>query len=590
MPTEIILHLGNFMEEDSLNALIQTQKRFASILTQQLYSRGLNLRVTRASIFRENPLFPDGDFTSRIFECASKWKSEFVTMQLLKMTGLTFSSISFKDEIDVSFGGIMLVMATAGNVKMVELLLKNYCDVNEESWDGRTALHWAILKKHEAVTRTLLKAGANPTHADENGVTPIMLQVEVSKSQSILNLLIESAQKSGNDIFGTNCDEETALHVGARHGNIAAIQLFLDLGADASKKDFLGYYPLLRAIKTMPGSLTRPIVQAMVEAFGEVSTPNNSGETPLHYAVNFSHGGWLVDFLIAAGADITARNALWRTPIHLAVIGRNSRMVIVMIQHGANPYYTPWISSSQMYGESPIQIISKEISWSLVTERFPLPPSLIQCKFEKVGCRILHIISHVPVVEAEHVQFVSNHLQSCHNGPPDSPGCGGQQSDFALALHALCLIPTKPGTRGTTYKMIRSIISSRASVLAKDTRGFTPLHYAARSGKKEVIKLFLFHGCNGYSTKYGGVEATALRFDNVVEELLIAGRAEDALIRDEDGVCGLDRWAMNSIYDHLNFVVVNRLLARARILACLGDCDETYWIHREPFSEERDES
>ncbi|KLJ06178.1 hypothetical protein EMPG_10396 [Blastomyces silverae] len=490
------------------------------------------------------------------------------------MAGLTFSCIPYEDQKKVYFLGIMLVMAAAGNVEMVELFLKNNSNINEEDRKGRTALHWAILTRHEAVTRMLLKEGANPTHADKKGVTPIMLQVAVHRSQSILNMLIESAQKPGNDIFGANHEGETALHVAAKHGNIDAMQLFLDLGADASKKDCLGYYPLLRAIKSMPLSLTRPIFQAMVEAFGEVSTPNSLGQTPLHFAVEFSLG-WLVDLLLAAGADMTFRNMDSQTPVCLAVLQKGSCGILSsLIRHGANPYYT-----QESCGQSPIEIIFRT-SPSWVTSRLRLPPYLIRRGLWRVKCKILRIISRAPVVEVEHDKFVSSHLRSCYRELHlhGRSQCGSHRTDFALALHTLCLIPTKPRTIDTTERLIHGIISSNASFLAKDTHGFTPLHYAAQSGKKKVMQLFLEYGHNDYCTKYSGVKHTLSRFNDVVEGLLIAGRAEDALIRDEDGVCGIDRWAMSSIHDHLSFVVVNRLLARTRILACLGDCDETYFL------------
>ncbi|OJD22315.1 hypothetical protein ACJ73_06341 [Blastomyces percursus] len=418
----------------------------------------------------------------------------------------------------------------------------------------------------------LLKAGVNPTHADERGSTLIMLQVRHRRPHSILNMLIESAQKSGNDIFGENRDGESALHVAARHGNIDAIQLFLGLGADASKKDRFGYYPLLRAVKFNPLWLAQPVFQAKVEAFGEVSTPNSLGQTPLHFAVDSSRD-WPVKLLLETGADITVRDIDGRTPVDIAVSAKSCCCILsLLIQHGANPYYVP-----ERCRESAIQIISRGAYRRWVADRFPLPPSLIKPRFSCVSCPILGIISRAPIVEIEHAEFISNHLQSCHKGPLGRPQCGGQQSDFALALHALCLIPTKPRTSGTTIEMVRSIIYSDASLLAKDIRGFTPLHYAAQSGKKEVIQLFLVRGLNTYCTKDSGVDIRS-RFNDVVEGLIIAGRAEDALIRDEDGLCGIDRWAMSSIHDHLNFVLVNRLLARARILACLGDCEETYWL------------
>ncbi|KKZ65125.1 hypothetical protein EMCG_09031 [[Emmonsia] crescens] len=336
-----------------------------------------------------------------------------------------------------------------------------------------------------------------------------MLQATMTGSQPILSILIESAQKSGNDIFGVTYDGQTVLHFAAKNGNVDAIRLFLDLGADASERDDMGDYPLLMVLKSPCQTLNRPIVQAMVENFGEVSRPNRMGEAPLHFAAKFSEL-WLIELLLMAGADISAIISTGETALHLAaLVGRDNPTIDLLLQHGANPY------ACDRLGRSPL--------------------------------------ANAQMIENSRLSRRFHQYHPCIEGPRSR----------------------------VEYKLLRTISTAEVIELtAKYASGFTPLHYATQTGKKTILELFFVRGHNAYCTEYNGAKLdkrNRSRFKDAVEGLLVAGRTEGALEKDSNGICGLDRWA-TSIQDPLSFVVVNRLLARANILACLGKCDETYWL------------
>src|SRR5205807_1252351 len=57
----------------------------------------------------------------------------------------------------------------------VKDLLARKVDVNAQSYDGSTALMVAADKGNPEVIRMLLKAGAKPALADENGDTPLSI-------------------------------------------------------------------------------------------------------------------------------------------------------------------------------------------------------------------------------------------------------------------------------------------------------------------------------------------------------------------------------------------------------------------------------
>jgi len=58
------------------------------------------------------------------------------------------------------------------------------------------------------------------------------------------------------------------------------------------------------------------------------------GFTPLHQAVFFGHGE-IVEYLIARGADVNAKNDAGSTPLYLAKGKGHKEIAALLTQHGA---------------------------------------------------------------------------------------------------------------------------------------------------------------------------------------------------------------------------------------------------------------
>ncbi|OAT07509.1 hypothetical protein BDBG_03563 [Blastomyces gilchristii SLH14081] len=88
-------------------------------------------------------------------------------------------------------------------------------------------------------------------------------------------------------------------------------------------------------------------------------------------------------------------------------------------------------------------------------------------------------------------------------------------------------IPTKPRTSETTERLIQNIICVNASSQTFSQKTPTAsLHYAAQSGKKGVN----YGDIMFIPPSTVGAQHTRSRLNDVIEGLLIADRAEDALI------------------------------------------------------------
>ena len=110
------------------------------------------------------------------------------------------------------------------------------------------------------------------------------------------------------------------LHSAAGAGNLAEVEHFLTAHEiHASTPDFARYTPLHRGVR-------RPsVVNRLIAAGANVHARNSSGEPPLHLAARANGSSYspclpaVVATILAAGADVNAEDDLGQTPLHEAL-------------------------------------------------------------------------------------------------------------------------------------------------------------------------------------------------------------------------------------------------------------------------------
>jgi len=85
-----------------------------------------------------------------------------------------------------------LVGAAGESVESVKFLVRHGANVNARTKSGETPLHGAARSNYYRVARTLLELGADPTLADNQGVTPAQ-----AASQSALAAILAPKPKGG---------------------------------------------------------------------------------------------------------------------------------------------------------------------------------------------------------------------------------------------------------------------------------------------------------------------------------------------------------------------------------------------------------
>lgn len=100
----------------------------------------------------------------------------------------------------------------------------------------------------------------------------------------------------------------TLLMLAAQRGDLPMVELLIDVGAEVNAVDASGWSALTRAVynPTLKQGFAE-IVQALIEAGADIEAPIGYGVRPLMLAAGYGETA-VVDVLLAAGADVLARN------------------------------------------------------------------------------------------------------------------------------------------------------------------------------------------------------------------------------------------------------------------------------------------
>ena len=175
---------------------------------------------------------------------------------------------------------VLMRCAHTGSVDAVNLLIEHGADVNAaETWQGQTALMWAVAEKHAEAVHALLERGANVGARTRRDSTPLLFA--------------------------------------AQQGDIDSARLLLDAGASVNDAPPDGMNPLLVASTSGHAALAA----FLLDQGADPNAANDSGYTALHYAASRRNAPDLVQSLLEHGADPNARIARYRARGGVSMIG-----------------------------------------------------------------------------------------------------------------------------------------------------------------------------------------------------------------------------------------------------------------------------
>ena len=239
--------------------------------------------------------------------------------------------------------------ARYNNPAVVEALLTAGTDVRATDEYQREPLHYAA-RNNPAVIAPLLAAGAAVMAKSESGRTALH---DATTSEAVNALVV-----AGADVNATDTNQRTPLHDAAarRPEAAAAAEALLaagaDVGARATDSDSSGrrrYTPLHEAART--GNTV--VIKLLLAAGAELHARNGTGATPLHWAATSA-----IETLLAAGASPFTRNQHGWTPLHY--VGDNpygGSGVRALVAAGADP------NATDENGNTPLHFAVRHRRW-----------------------------------------------------------------------------------------------------------------------------------------------------------------------------------------------------------------------------------
>eukprot|EP00549_Striatella_unipunctata_P016476 CAMPEP_0118725992 /NCGR_PEP_ID=MMETSP0800-20121206/33447_1 /TAXON_ID=210618 ORGANISM="Striatella unipunctata, Strain CCMP2910" /NCGR_SAMPLE_ID=MMETSP0800 /ASSEMBLY_ACC=CAM_ASM_000638 /LENGTH=182 /DNA_ID=CAMNT_0006634751 /DNA_START=21 /DNA_END=570 /DNA_ORIENTATION=- len=135
------------------------------------------------------------------------------------------------DSADYDNRTALMVASMKGNVDTVAKLLEFHVNPNLIDVHGSTALYEATQHGHAAVMELLLQHGAEL--AWTKAAPHRMCQAVFDGDTQLLRRLL----KAKIDVNASDYDKRTAIHIAAAEGNLAAVKILVQHGANINVKD-----------------------------------------------------------------------------------------------------------------------------------------------------------------------------------------------------------------------------------------------------------------------------------------------------------------------------------------------------------------
>jgi serine/threonine protein kinase len=157
----------------------------------------------------------------------------------------------------------------------------------------------------------------------------IVIDRRPGSAQEIIRMLPSSAAVTEKEQLPSS-KKNFDIHSAVRRGDTAAVERFINQGADINAEDSYGGTPLHAA--AMAGS--QPMTDYLISKGAEVNAEDDYGGTPLHRAARQGHRG-VAEFLISKGADIEIKDKSGWTPLRFAAAAGHRDIVELLKHHGA---------------------------------------------------------------------------------------------------------------------------------------------------------------------------------------------------------------------------------------------------------------
>ncbi len=431
------------------------------------------------------------------------------------------------------FAASPLVDAAKANDRAAVLaLIEKRADVKAPEPDGTTALHWAAHHGDVDLVQRLIRAGANVKAVNDFGATP-MSEAAVLADAALLGALLEA----GGDVESPNADGQTALMVVARTSRADSARLLIARGANVNAVEkWRGQTALMWAAGQSQPAMVRALIAAGANVNARATTNNWARQVTAEPRAIYRPAGGLTPLLYAAregcveciaalvegGADINLPDPEGLSPLLLAVINMRFDAAAALIQRGANPNHIDFWGRAPLYAAVDLNTLPRggrpdrpvlDTTTSLQVVRMlldaganpnaqlKLPPPFRNVGNDRGLDGLLTTGStpllraakalDAPAIELLLAKGADLSLASSRGITPfmAAAGLGSVDADtrgFYLS----------EDTQQRSIESLKLLLKAGGDINAKDSRGLSPLHEAARWGWNDVVTFLVQNGAD----------------------------------------------------------------------------------------------
>ncbi|KAK9830304.1 hypothetical protein WJX72_010886 [[Myrmecia] bisecta] len=177
-----------------------------------------------------------------------------------------------------------------------------------------------LLKDDPEMKPMVEDIAANGTAAMEKYWNDTELMSKISQKLSALG--VGPPTGPATPAKGSKTGPVEDLHTAAKLGDLEALRRLLEAGADVNKQDARGITPLGVAV----GFNKVPVIKELLAAKADVSLLDAKDNSVLHYAAGYGRRE-AAELLLEAGASLDCRNVDGQTPVDVAELNREAKMV-----------------------------------------------------------------------------------------------------------------------------------------------------------------------------------------------------------------------------------------------------------------------
>ena len=378
--------------------------------------------------------------------------------------------------------------AMRGYIKVVEFLLglDNIC-INSRDKQGSTALHIAATYKNKLISQMLLEGNASVRIKDRQGQTPLHRAAQEGDSH-IISLMLENLEDKDIAMTEEDSDGNTPLTLAVQAGNSEAVNVFM---TDCECGTF-------------------------------INSPNNQGESPIHFASRSGDTDTLA-LLLDNGAKIDETNSMLQTPLYLAAANakdnakyakfhsqdcENVDVVKMLIDRGSD------LDKWDVDGYTPVMIAGLKGHYNVVQLLVQSGARLdIQDKNDHTFFHICaeygqHKIIKMVIQEKEEALSLLKTNDQYDNTPLHLAAEKGREETVQELLHRKYKIEVDnknedestpchlAATNGHVAVLRLLLQKDPNAIFDKDEDDNTPLHLAAANRQSEAVKFLLHQGAS----------------------------------------------------------------------------------------------